>query len=193
MGEASSNHRILAELGALFCRVRWSIWPVAVEPVGLTKRNYDVIGLKSSPRAIVAMEVKVSRSDFLAGIRKGHFDKDSHITELWLIYPGGFNIGELPHHVGIIKPRPKPICEYHEQLRQLCDERCKKKKNIFLQIIREAQDYGDKDYVRRSFSEFAPKWLWKIAVSNSTKTVRMIESNVVMDWGDEEPEEVTAQ
>ena len=186
MGEVSSNHRILAELSALYCRVKWSVWPVGVEPVGLTKRNYDVVGLKSSPRAIVAMEVKVSRQDYLAGIRKGHFDKDNHVTELWLVYPGSFRISELPHHVGIIKPRPSPICAYHEQKGEICTEKCDKKKNVFLQIVRQAQPFGDQNYTRSTFSHYAAKWLWKIATSNTTKLLGYIEANVVVDYGKEQ-------
>lgn len=181
----SENHRMLAELAMLYCRVKWSIWPCAVEAVGLDKRNYDAIGLRSSPRGILGFEVKVTRGDFKKGLTKGHFNKNPYITELWLVYPGTFSVAELPDYVGVLKPRSKPICIHHEREGRICNEKCPRKKNVFLEVVRDSKCFGDKTYERDTFAKYAAQWAWKIATSNATKFINLIEANTVYDWGTE--------
>jgi hypothetical protein len=176
---ASDNHKMLCDLGAVFCRTVWQCWPVAIEPQGLTARNYDVLAIQSSPRSIIGLEIKVSREDFIAGIKKGHFDKSNYISELWLVYPGNFKIQELPDYVGILKVNKIPRCKYHFDLKTVCDPNCNNKKSIFLSVVREAKYMHDDNLRHQLFNQYTPKWLWKIATSNSTKVIHQIEYNLL--------------
>jgi len=177
----SNNHKILSEIGALYCRENWNCWPVAIEPQGLTNRNYDVLAIQSSPKSIVAMEVKVDRQDFLAGIKKGHFEQSQYITELWLVYTGQFEIKELPAHVGILKVKGSPVCKVHHDLKTVCDHTCKRLRNIFLTEVRPARYWHSKEDRSLCFSTYTPKWLWKIATANSTRMLHHIEYNLIGD------------
>lgn len=177
----SNNHKILSEIGALYCRENWNCWCVAIEPQGLTNRNYDVLAIQSSPRSIIAMEVKVDRQDFLAGIKKGHFEQSQYITELWLVYTGQFEIKELPAHVGILKAKRNPVCKVHHDLKTVCDHTCKRRRNIFLTEVRPAKYWHSKDDRNLCFSTYVPKWLWKISTSLTTRTLHGIEYNLIGD------------
>lgn len=178
----SDNHHIVADIAAVYCRENWQCWPVAIEPQGLTNRNYDVLAIKSSPQSIVGIEVKVSRPDFLAGMKKGHFEKTNYINELWLAYPGGFEINELPSHVGILKIRKTPVCKIHNDLKTICPSSCQNLKPLFLTEVRPAK-YMQSDSKERMkyFSKYTPQWLWKIAQRNTTRIINEIMFNLIDD------------
>lgn len=176
----SNEHRIMCELALLFCREYWLMWPAAIEPIGFNGRNYDVLGIKSKPRDIVAIEVKASRSDFMSGIKKGQFNKSNYITELWLVYDGTFEIQELPSHVGILRLIETPICLPHAiAKRHLCDAECKNKKTIYFSIDRKAKQIHDNSTKFGVIGKYEKEWLWKLATSNSTRLLNNIKANLI--------------
>jgi hypothetical protein len=186
MPAPSSTHRALTEAAVLYCRFVYNCWPVGSEAVGLTNRNYDAIAIRSSPRGLVAFETKKSRKDFLSGIQSGQFNKSPYITELWLVTPGTFDISEAPHYLGLMSPRHFPICDLHEktQKQQYCDEKCKRPKTIFLKIDRLPRPLWDKDLTSKYWNLYTTKWLWRIAVSNSTKYINIIAANMVPNFSE---------
>lgn len=181
MPAPSSTHRALTEAAALYSRFVMGMWPISIECVGLANRNYDAVGIRSSPRGIVAFETKKSRKDFLSGIKSGQFNKSPYITELWLVTPGNFDVSEAPDYLGIMSPRHFPICEMHEKLnkQQNCDSRCKRPKTIFLKVDKQPRQLWDKDLTSKYWHLYTTKWLWRIAVSNSTKYINIIAANMV--------------
>jgi hypothetical protein len=183
MPAPSNTHRALTEAAALYCRFAWQCWPVAIEATGLADRNYDAVAIKTSPRSIVVFETKKSRKDFLSGLKAGQFNKSPYATEMWFVYPGNFDIPELPSYIGIMSPRNNPICDFHEKTNKqhLCSENCKFPKTIFLKIERPARMFWDKDLTRKYWHLYTPKWLWRIAVSNTTKYINIIAANIVPD------------
>lgn len=68
---------------------------------------------------LLGVEVKISRQDFLKGLKSGQFDHyDKHVSGLYVVVPMDENVGkmsELPPNVGFIEieksgPRAKWIC-----------------------------------------------------------------------------------
>jgi hypothetical protein len=41
--------------------------------------------------------------------------------------------------------------------------------------------FWDKDLTRKYWHLYTPKWLWRIAVSNTTKYINIIAANIVPD------------
>lgn len=182
MPEPSSDHRILAELSAIYCREKWGTWPVAIEPVGIDgKRNYDVLAIRTKDKqAIVGLEVKVNKYDLTSGIKKGQFNITNEVTEMWLVIPQEIRIPkELPVHVGILRLLSKPRCLIHDLKNTNCTDRCSHKKSIYFYEEKQPEQFLSKKEIHENWNYYLNKWLWKIATSNATKYLNIIEANLI--------------
>lgn len=168
----SPQHRTLSQLAALYCRRKWLSNYVAIEPLGPNGRNYDIFCIKKKSMDLAGLEVKISRSDFLKGIKKGQFKDSLDVTETWLVYTGDFSIKELPLHCGILAVKFEPSCTKHEDI---CPTDCSENKTIYFKEVRKARSKEKKQDIFRAKCNV---WMKYIAMKNSTDMIQHIEYNL---------------
>lgn len=174
----SNEHRILTELAALYCKEMWELWAIAIEPKDT--KIFDVVALRTSkPRAIITIEIKVSRADFLSGINRGQFSMFNKVTEMWLAYPGNFPITELPKHVGILKIKEKPVCPNHAVVGTDCPLACKNKKTIYYDVARKPKSNLSKKEIDYIYMAHSKNWIWHMLTKQTTDMIKNISLNVL--------------
>ena len=181
----SMSHVMLTDVAALYCRLVWNSWAVGIEPLAPGPIRYDVVAFRGKPRAcITGVEIKATRSDFLAGLRRGQFDTSKYVHEIWLAYNGDFEIEELPSHCGILCMKDEPVCQKHIFF-DVCPEDCEEPKRIFYDEIRKARRMNNGKASAKIWEEYARDWTWHIATKGSTDNMNRIAANCYQYYGDD--------
>lgn len=174
----SMDHIMLTNLAAVYARVVWNSWAIGIEPLAPGPTRYDVVAIRGKPRAGVSgIEIKATRADFLAGMKRGQFDETKYVHEVWLAYTGDFNIEELPSHCGILVIKDEPVCPRHIFFDR-CPEDCQDPKTIYFEEDRKARIINKGKASAAIWDQHIHEWVWHIATKGATDNINRITANV---------------